>query len=77
MEWKAKHLHFFFQAQQEESEDEDDDVLQDLLNLKEPADEKQAKSQIQLFSQSRFISNDAAKEEDEEEEESDENVKRK
>ncbi|XP_071526137.1 ribosome biogenesis protein BMS1 homolog [Panulirus ornatus] len=48
----------------EDSEEEEDNVLQPLLDLQKTADEKQALSQIQLFSHSQFISSNDIKEED-------------
>lgn len=52
-----------FQTKTEDSEEEDN-VLQPLLDLQKTADEKQALSQIQLFSQSQFISSNGTDDDD-------------
>ncbi|XP_045606328.2 ribosome biogenesis protein BMS1 homolog [Procambarus clarkii] len=58
----------------EDSEEEGDNVLQPLLDLQKTADEKQAQSQIQLFSRSQFISSDVLEEDDENDGDSEERI---
>lgn len=67
--------HHGVRKQNEEWMDRDEDVLQPLLELQKTADEKQAESKIQIFSNSDFISNAAVSDKDRDMEDEDEQVK--
>ncbi|KAG7153836.1 Ribosome biogenesis protein BMS1-like [Homarus americanus] len=60
----------------DEESEEEDSVLEPLLGLQKTADEKQAQSQIQLFSRSQFISSDVLEDDDDDDEEEEEDVRK-